>query len=89
MIEQRLRETDGPEFIANDCRMVRGESWYTIVTGPNMGGKSTFIRQVCVGGGLWGQRPHRYPPPRRRPRQTWVGVDCGGKAPNATPPPRC
>eukprot|EP00899_Mesostigma_viride_P023511 jgi/Mesvir1/4344/Mv02429-RA.1 len=37
---------DDVTFIANDCRMVRGESWFQIITGPNMGGKSTFIRQV-------------------------------------------
>ncbi len=37
---------DGVEFISNDCIMRRGESWFQIITGPNMGGKSTFIRQV-------------------------------------------
>eukprot|EP00967_Tisochrysis_lutea_P156129 scaffold313992_cov22-Tisochrysis_lutea.AAC.1 len=36
---------DGVDFIKNDCVMRRGESWFQIITGPNMGGKSTFIRQ--------------------------------------------
>jgi len=41
---------DGVQFIANTCDLRRGESWFQIITGPNMGGKSTFIRQVgaCV-----------------------------------------
>lgn len=28
--------------------MQRGSSWLNIITGPNMGGKSTFIRQVGI-----------------------------------------
>ncbi|KAJ9510060.1 hypothetical protein QJQ45_011708 [Haematococcus lacustris] len=39
---------EGVEFIKNDCVLRRGSSWFTIITGPNMGGKSTFIRQVAI-----------------------------------------
>lgn len=42
------RVQDGVDVIANDCVLERGTSWFQLITGPNMGGKSTFIRQVGV-----------------------------------------
>jgi DNA mismatch repair protein MSH2 len=39
---------DNVSFIANDAELVRGESNVQVITGPNMGGKSTYIRQTGV-----------------------------------------
>lgn len=37
------------EFIANDCELgSNGKSSLWLITGPNMGGKSTFLRQVAL-----------------------------------------
>lgn len=38
----------GEPFIPNDCHLGGGAARQAIVTGPNMGGKSTYLRQVAL-----------------------------------------
>ncbi|MEO5659216.1 MAG: DNA mismatch repair protein MutS [Polaromonas sp.] len=47
VVEARLAELGAGAFIANDCCLM-GKSRMQIITGPNMGGKSTYMRQVAL-----------------------------------------
>ena len=47
VVESRLAETSGGSFIANDTRLGPKQRMQ-IITGPNMGGKSTYMRQVAL-----------------------------------------
>lgn len=38
----------GGEFVSNDIKMDCGENRFLLITGPNMAGKSTLIRQVAL-----------------------------------------
>ena len=47
VVQARLAETGGGSFIANDCYF-GAKSRMQVITGPNMGGKSTYMRQVAL-----------------------------------------
>ncbi len=47
VVEARLLETGAGSFMPNDCRLDAARKML-VITGPNMGGKSTFMRQVAL-----------------------------------------
>jgi len=46
VVEDALR-LEGEQFVANDCALGPDDRLW-LITGPNMGGKSTFLRQVAI-----------------------------------------
>ncbi len=52
VVEQVLKKEGGQDFIANDCAIGpddgQGSGRIWLLTGPNMGGKSTFLRQNAL-----------------------------------------
>ncbi len=49
VVEAALKQQDGSPFVANDCDLSAGdETAIWLLTGPNMAGKSTFLRQNAL-----------------------------------------
>ncbi|WP_036049855.1 DNA mismatch repair protein MutS [Sedimentitalea nanhaiensis] len=49
VVEHALRQQGGESFIANDCDLsANGDAAIWLLTGPNMAGKSTFLRQNAL-----------------------------------------
>ncbi len=48
VVEAMLQDRADGTFIANDCNLSEGDKRLWLVTGPNMAGKSTFLRQNAL-----------------------------------------
>jgi len=48
VVEAALAGSEGGRFVANDCRLAAENGRLWLVTGPNMAGKSTFLRQNAL-----------------------------------------
>ncbi|MBI4874199.1 MAG: DNA mismatch repair protein MutS [Acidobacteria bacterium] len=45
---ERLTERESQRFIPNDLSLDTGDTFIAVITGPNMGGKSTYLRQAAL-----------------------------------------
>ncbi len=48
IIEESLRKYGSHQFIPNDCNLSQRKKFINLLTGPNMAGKSTFLRQNAL-----------------------------------------
>ncbi len=48
VVERMLERTSGDRFIENDTHLDCDERVIALITGPNMGGKSTYLRQIAL-----------------------------------------
>jgi DNA mismatch repair protein MutS len=48
VVEAMLAQKDAAAFVANDCRLAGDDKRIWLLTGPNMAGKSTFLRQNAL-----------------------------------------
>ena len=48
VVERLLQRSGGDEFVPNDCELDPAGTRILLITGPNMAGKSTYLRQVAV-----------------------------------------
>jgi DNA mismatch repair protein MutS len=48
VVEQVLRQNAGDEFVPNDAALDPDDCQILLLTGPNMSGKSTYLRQVAL-----------------------------------------
>lgn len=48
VVEKSMREAAGAPFVTNDCALSADGERVWLVTGPNMAGKSTFLRQNAL-----------------------------------------
>jgi DNA mismatch repair protein MutS len=48
VVEAGLQDSAGGSFVANDCEISGDEKRLCLITGPNMAGKSTYLRQNAL-----------------------------------------